>query len=240
MREAALAGNATLHGTGMAPGGISEKYPLLFSSFSTGVTFVRAEEFSDLRTYEAPDVLRHVMGFGEVPEKALTGPMQKMLDSGFIQAVKMIVDQMGFNADPKIRATQEIAVATAPIDSPLGVIEPGQVAGRKFHWEALVDGEPVVRVTVNWFMGEENLDPRMDVRTRRASATRWRYGATRTSPSSSRASSPTVGGEGPEYGIVGTAAHCVNSVPAVCAAEPGILTMLDLPLISGKAAPHLR
>ena len=38
----------------------------------TDVTFVRAEEFSDLRTYEAPDVLRHVMGFGEVPEKALT------------------------------------------------------------------------------------------------------------------------------------------------------------------------
>ena len=101
MREAALEGNATLHGTGMAPGGISEKFPLLFSAFSTGVTFVRAEEFSDLRTYEAPDVLRHVMGFGETPDKALTGPMQKMLDSGFIQAVKMCVDKMGFNADPR-------------------------------------------------------------------------------------------------------------------------------------------
>ncbi len=128
MREAALEGNATLHGTGLAPGGMSEKFPLLFSAFSTGVTFVRAEEFSDLRTYEAPDVLRHVMGFGETPDKALTGPMQKMLDSGFIQAVKMVVAKMGFNADPKVRATQEVAVASAPIDSPLGVIEPG--AGR--------------------------------------------------------------------------------------------------------------
>jgi hypothetical protein len=28
-------------------------------------------------------------------------------------------------------------------------------------------------------------------------------------------------------------------VPAVCAAEPGILTMLELPLISGKASPAL-
>src|SRR5215218_548229 len=111
MREAALAGGSTLHGTGLAPGGISEKFPLLFSAFSTGVTFVRAEEFSDLRSYEAPDVLRHVMGFGEFPEKALTGPAQKMLDSGFIQAVKMIVAEMGFNADPKIRSTQETAVA---------------------------------------------------------------------------------------------------------------------------------
>jgi 2,4-diaminopentanoate dehydrogenase len=237
MREAALAGNATLHGTGMAPGGISEKFPLLFSAFSTSVTFVRAEEFSDLRTYEAPDVLRHVMGFGEIPEKALTGPMQKMLDSGFIQAVKMCVDQMGFNADPKVRATQEVAVATAPIASPLGVIEPGQVAGRKFHWEALVDGEPVVRVTVNWLMGEENLDPA------------WTLGPgqryemeVRGNPDITivvKGFHSEVGGEGPEHGIVGTAAHCVNSVPAVCAAEPGILTLLDLPLISGKAAPRL-
>ena len=41
-------------------------------------------------------------------------------------------------------------------------------------------------------------------------------------------------------GLVGTAARLVNAIPAVCAAEPGIATYLDLPLISGKAAPHLR
>lgn len=238
LREAAIAGNATLHGTGIAPGGISEKFPLLFSAFSTGVTFVRAEEFSDLRTYEAPDVVRHVMGFGEVPEKALSGPMQKLLDGGFIQAVKMIVDKVGFRADPKVRSAQEIAIATAPIESPIGVIEPGQVAGRKFHWEALVDGEPVVRVTVNWLMGEENLDPA------------WTFGPegqryemeVRGNPDVNivvKGFQSVVGGEGPEYGIVGTAAHCVNSVPAVCAAEPGIATYLDLPLISGRAAPGL-
>ncbi len=46
LRDAAIDGNVTLHGTGMAPGGISEKFPLLFSAFSTGVTFVRAEEYS--------------------------------------------------------------------------------------------------------------------------------------------------------------------------------------------------
>lgn len=238
LREAAIAGKATLHGTGIAPGGISEKFPLLFSAFSTGVTFVRAEEFSDLRTYEAPDVVRHVMGFGEVPEKALSGPMQKLLDGGFIQAVKMIVDKVGFRADPKVRSSQEIAVATAAIESPIGVIEPGQVAGRKFHWEALVDEEPVVRVTVNWLMGEENLEPA------------WTFGPegqryemeVRGNPDVNivvKGFQSAVGGEGPEYGIVGTAAHCVNSVPAVCAAEPGIATYLDLPLISGKAARGL-
>lgn len=239
MREAGLAGNATLHGTGIAPGGISEKFPILFSAMSTGVTFVRAEEFSDLRTYDAPDVVRHVMGFGETPDKALSGPMQKLLDNGFIQAVKMCVDAFGFAADPTITARQEIAVATAPIESPIGTIEPGQVAGRKFHWEALVGGEVVVRVTVNWLMGEENLDPP------------WDFGPEGQRYEMQVRGNPDftvvvtgfqgeVGEQGPEPGVVATAAHCVNSIPAVCAAPPGVATYLDLPLLGAKAAPGLQ
>ncbi|MCH9668448.1 MAG: dihydrodipicolinate reductase [Actinomycetia bacterium] len=239
LRDAALEGGVTLHGTGIAPGGISEKFPLMFSALATGVTFVRAEEYSDLRTYEAPDVLRYVMGFGGSPDQALTGPMQKMLDAGFIQAVRMCVDQLGFAAEPQVRASQEVAVATAVIDSPIGPIQPGQVAGRRFNWEALADGETVVRVTVNWLMGEQNLDPA------------WSFGPegqryeieVRGNPTvtvSVKGFQSQVGEQGPECGVVGTAAHCVNSIPAVCAAAPGIATYLDLPLISGTAAPRLR
>jgi hypothetical protein len=40
-------------------------------------------------------------------------------------------------------------------------------------------------------------------------------------------------------GIVATAMHCVNAVPYVCAAEPGLQTYLDLPLVAGRAAPAL-
>ncbi|MCX2714478.1 dihydrodipicolinate reductase [Mycolicibacterium sp. J2] len=249
LREAALAGGVTLHGTGIAPGGFSEKFPLLLSVLSTGVTFVRAEEFSDLRTYDAPDVLRHVMGFGDTPDKAMSGPMQKMLDGGFIQAVRMCTDKLGFRADPRVVTTQEVAVATAPIPSPIGDIAPGQVAARRFHWEAQVDGQPVVRITVNWLMGEENLDPP------------WTFGpegqryemAVRGNPDFTvvvRGFQGEPGDDvGPadrgsivgsaEPGVVGTAAHCVNSVPAVCAAPPGIATYLDLPFVAARAASHL-
>ncbi|MGD9620103.1 MAG: dihydrodipicolinate reductase [Mycolicibacterium sp.] len=239
LRAAALEGGATLHGTGIAPGGMSEKFPLMLSAMSTGVTFVRAEEFSDLRTYQAPNVLRHVMGFGGPPEQALTGPMQKMLDAGFIQAVRMCVDQLGFAAEPRVRSAQEVAVATTTIDSPIGLIEAGQVAARRFRWEALVEGDVVVQVAVNWLMGEENLDPA------------WTFGfegqryemEVRGNPDftvSVKGFQSEHGDQGPESGVVGTAAHCVNSVPAVCAAPPGIATYLDLPMISGKAAPRFR
>ncbi|MGH3525359.1 MAG: NAD(P)H-dependent amine dehydrogenase family protein, partial [Mycobacterium sp.] len=240
LEVAAQAGNATLHGAGIAPGAVSELFPLLLSVMSTGVTFVRSEEFSDLRTYGAPDVLRDVMGFGGTPDTALTGPMQKRLSSGFIQSVRLCVDRLGFAAEPKIRPSQEVAVATAPIDSPIGVIEPGQVAGRRFHWEALVGDTVVVRATVNWLMGEEKLDPP------------WSFGPAGPRYEIEVRGNPdafvTVKGWQPESveaglnsnpGVVATAAHCVNAIPATCAAPAGIQSFFDLPLITARAAPGL-
>lgn len=240
LEAAALAGNATLHGAGIGPGAATELFPLLLSVMSTGVRFVRSEEFSDLRTYGAPDVLRYVMGFGGTTNDALTGPMQKLLGGGFIQSVRLCVDRLGFAADPQIRSSQEVAVATAPIDSPIGVIEPGRVAGRRFHWEATVAGSTVVRITVNWLMGEESLDPP------------WTFGPAGERYEIEVRGNPdtfvTVKGWQPESveaglrsnpGIVATAAHCVNAIPATCAAPPGIRSFFDLPPITGRAAPDL-
>ena len=36
-------------------------------------------------------------------------------------------------------------------------------------------------------------------------------------------------------GLLATANHCVNSIPYVCDAEPGVKTYLELPLIAGRA-----
>ena len=160
--EACERGGTTLHGTGIHPGGITERFPLMVSALSASVTHVRAEEFSDIRTYNAPDVVRHIMGFGVSPEEAMAGPIVGLLGAGFKASVRMIVAEMGFDAEPELLTEQEIAVATAPIEAPVGVIEPGQVAARRFHWSAVVDGVPVVTASVNWLMGDEHLDPAWD------------------------------------------------------------------------------
>ena len=240
LEAAAREGNATLHGAGIGPGAATELFPLLLSVMSTGITHVRAEEFSDLRTYGAPDVLRHVMGFGGTPENALRGPMQKLLDGGFFQSVRLVVDRLGFAADPMIRTSQQVAVAADPIDSPIGVIAPGEVAARRFCWDAVVTNTVVVRVAVNWLMGEENLDPP------------WSFGPAGERYEMEVRGNPstfvTVKGWQPESveeglqsnpGIVATAAHCVNAIPATCAAEPGIKGFFDLPPLTGRAAPLL-
>ena len=238
--DACEEGRSVLHGTGIHPGGITERFPLMVSALSNAITFVRAEEFSDIRTYNAPDVVHGIMGFGLTPDEALQSPMAGLLGGGFRQSVRMVLHEMGFREDAEVRTVQEVAVATAPIDTPIGVIEPGLVAGRRFQWEAVIDGQVVVAAVVNWLMGEENLDPA------------WNFG-----PAGERFEVEVVGdppvvvtfkGWQPETveeglvrnpGIVATAMHCVNAVPYVCRAEPGIRTYLDLPIIAGRAAPGL-
>jgi 2,4-diaminopentanoate dehydrogenase len=236
--EAACAAAAvTLHGTGIHPGGITERFPLMVSALSSAVKRVRAEEFSDIRTYAAPEVVRDVMLFGKTPEEARTSIMTSVLGHGFKQSVRMVADEMGFAIEPDLRTSHEVAVATAPIDSPIGVIEPGLVAAQRFRWEGTIGTDAVVIAAVNWFMGEEHLDPP------------WRFG-----PEGERFE-VEIDGDPPVHltfhglhpasideglrrnrGIVATANHCVNSIPYVCRAEPGVRTYLDLPLIAGRAA----
>ena len=230
----------TLHGTGIHPGGITERFPLMVSALSGIITHVRAEEFSDIRTYGAPDVIRDWMLFGKTPEEARTSIMADALGSGFRQSVWMVADTLGFDLDPELRTTHEMAVATEPIDSPIGPIQPGTVAAQRFLWEGLVDGEPVVTAAVNWLMGEEHLDPG------------WVFG-----PKGERFEVEVTGdpsclttfqklhphsieeGLARNPGIVATAMNCVNAIPYVCAAEPGLQTYLELPLVAGRAAPAL-
>jgi hypothetical protein len=242
LTAACEAGGVSLHGIGIDPGGVTEVFPLMLSSMASAVTFVRGEEFSDVRTYNAPDVVRDIMGFGGTRERALAGPMVKLLDGGFRQSVTMILDGLGFSRDrwPDVRSQHDVGLATGTIPSPIGDIEPGHVAAQRFHWEAVAGGEVVVRIGVNWLMGEADLEPgwdlgaggerfEMEVRGEPDALVTIR-GWQAESISSGLVRNP---------GITATAAHCVNSIPYVVAAPPGVRTALDLPVVTGRAHPRL-
>jgi len=241
LQAACKKGSATLHRTGIHPGGITERLPLTIAALTRGVSHVRAEEFSDIRSYAATEVISNIMLFGKTPEQARTSPMLMLLTEGFSQSIEMIADALGFHLDSEIRSTHEVSIATAPIESPIGTIAPGHVAAQRFTWEGLVRGKPVVTARTNWFMGQANLDPA------------WSFG-----PEGERFEIEVTGdpsikttfhGLHPESieaglernpGIVATAIHCVSAIPYVCHADPGIKTYLDLPLVTGRAASEMR
>jgi len=240
LEQACKDGNVTLHGTGIHPGGITERFPLMISALSASITHVRAEEFSDIRTYGAADVISDIMLFGKTPDEAAASPMVDFLGDGFGQSMEMVVAELGFAVDPEPLSLHEVAVATRPIESPIGVIESGRVAAQRFTWQRTVAGEPVMTVRVNWFMGEEGFD------------TGWSFGTEgerfEVEVSGDPSSRVVFHGWHPESiaaglvrnpGIVATANHCVSAVPYVCRAASGIKTYLDLPLVAGRAAPHL-
>ena len=232
--------NVTLHGTGIHPGGITERFPLMISALSRNVRHVRAEEFSDIRSYAAVAVVREVMLFGKPPEEAAKSPMLAILGGGFEQSIRMLGHALGFALDPQTRTRHEMAVATAPIDAPVGTIAPGTVAAQRFTWQGTVRGEPVVTVAVNWLMGEQHLEPA------------WSFGPARERFEIEISGDPPAkvvfhglhptdmrAAQKRNPGIVATAIHCVSAIPAVCRAEPGIRTYLDLPLVHGRADPSL-
>src|SRR4029079_18191045 len=90
IEQACIDGGVTLHGTGIHPGGITERFPLMVSALSASITRVRAEEFSDIRTYSAVDVVRDIMLFGATPEVARTSIMLNVLGNGFQQSIRMV------------------------------------------------------------------------------------------------------------------------------------------------------
>jgi len=243
IEEACRRGGATLHGTGIHPGGITERIPLTLSALSRDVRHVRAEEFSDIRAYGAEMVVREIMLFGKPPEVAAQSAMLDWLGRGFHQSIDMVAAALGVKLDAERRAHHETAVATARIDTPIGPIEAGTVAAQRFTWEGTVRGVPVVTARVNWLMGERHLEPawtfgpegeRFEIEiTGDPSLKVVVHGLHPDDPTSPEASRRN-------RGIVATAVHCVSAIPYVCRAEPGIRTYLDLPLVAGRAAAALR
>ncbi len=84
---------------------------------------------------------------------------------------------------------------------------------------------------VNWLMGEEHLEPAWRLDGQRFEV---EFDAEPPVAVAFHGLHPPVVGEHPEIGLIAPAMHCVNAIPYVCEAEPGIKTYLDLPLIAGR------
>src|SRR5207244_9322822 len=99
LEAACRAGAATLHGTGIHPGGITERFPLMLSALCRDIRHVRAEAFSDIRNYPTDMVVREVMLFGKDPETAAKSPMIEILGHGFMQSIDMVCAELGWTID---------------------------------------------------------------------------------------------------------------------------------------------
>jgi len=228
--EAACAeGGSSFHGTGIQPGWAAEVLPLVISGILHEVDSILVQELMDYSTYGRSQEMFDVMGFGRAPDAPVPMADPRLLKGLFKASLMLVADGLGAEIEDYV-ARREVAVADRTIEVKAGTIEPGTVSAQRYSYSAVVNGREALTIENISRMGQ---DQAPDWPTGRG----WRVTVEGT-PSFHLDSRIAVHGEDDtEQGCLGTAVHAVHAIAPVCAADPGIKTFLDLPMIVGRGGP---
>jgi 4-hydroxy-tetrahydrodipicolinate reductase len=226
--EACRKGGSSIHATGASPGFSSEALPLVVTSMSRHMDSMTIDEYADIPA-SCPDVqVVDGMRFGRQPGEKFDPHLLAHISHGFEQSVSVIAKGLGLKLD-KFDVSGETANARARFLLPGGTpIEKGTVAAQRITVSGIVNGKPMIRYRLNWYCTTE-VDTDWDLRR-----SGWRVLIEGETPIDINVIFP-VANERVSLAMAGiTAYRVINAVPFVCAADPGILTTLDIPGIAPK------
>lgn len=223
LEDACREGGSTFHSTGLNPGWMGDLVPLLMSSLSRRIDAIVVREISNFQFYPSPKIMFQAMGFGQTPEVfAKTGERRRSWLNGlFRESIQMVADGIGLQLDD---ISEEMATELAPadLDTAAGTVKQGTVAGQHWEWAGVRNGDKrIVHETV-WRMHE-------------SVAPDWPRGNHSVTIEGSPRMKLEFEATWIDDGLAATAMHAINAVEAVCAAEPGIKTFLDLPWVFGRS-----
>ncbi len=226
LESACAAGGTSFHGTGIEPGWAGEVLPLTMSGILSRVDSIVVQELMDYATYGVAEVMYDIMGFGQAPDAPVPLADPELAASAFKAPLMMMADGLGAEIDG-FDFRREVAVATKPVKADFGTIEPGTVSAQRFACIARIGGREALTVEHITRVGADQAPDWPQGRG-------WRV-TVEGEPSMILDATIAVHGEDDtQQGCLGTAMHAVHAIAAVCAAEPGIRTFLDLPMICGR------
>ena len=231
LQAAGERGNASLHVNGIDPGFANDVLPLVMTSLSQRVDEVRCYEIADYSTYYQPFVNQTLYGFGkpmdEVPPLFSGG----ILTMAWGSVVRIIAAGLELTLDEPLEERVEFAVAERDYETVSGDVPEGTRCAVRFHVIGKVDG--VERVVLEHV-----------TRTHPEQAPQWPQPSTGDGCYRVEVKGEPMmtvdfahHGENGDHNVSGmivTAMRLVNAVEAVVAAEPGLVTALDLPLVTGR------
>jgi hypothetical protein len=196
-------------GTGVNPGFVMDALPIALTAACQRVDRVSVTRVQDARNRRLP--FQQKIGAGLTTEQ-----FQKRVEDGsikhvgFTESIAMIADSLGWTLD-RISDRVEPKLAHVTISSEYLAVDPGYVCGIVQEGVGYRKKEPVIRLYMEAYLGapdpldaiEIDGSPRLSVRI-----------------------------PGGIHGDTATAALVVNSIPKVLEADPGLHTMLDMPLPS--------
>ncbi len=203
----------TVLATGVNPGFLMDTWPLVMSAVCTDVKQVKVVRMQDASTRRIP--FQKKIGAGATIEE-----FNRLVEAGTLrhvglaESIAMIAAGLGWELDD-ITETIEPVVAKSEVKSDFVTVRPGKVAGVKQVGHGWNEGKELITLDFQAYIGaEESYDavyitatPNMEVVVK-----------------------------GGTHGDLATAAIIVNSIKRVLEANPGLITMKDLPIVSAWAS----
>ncbi|MEZ0054024.1 hypothetical protein ABIA30_005063 [Mycobacterium sp. MAA66] len=237
IEQAALEGSSSIFINGIDPGFANDLLPLALAGTCQSIEQIRCMEIVDYATYDSATVMFDVMGFGKPLDELPMLLQPGVLSLAWGSVVRQLAAGLGLELD-EVSETHVRVPAPEAFDIASGHIPEGTTAAMRFEVRGMKDGHPAV-VLEHVTRLRDDLCPDWPQPAQEGGS--YRVEVTGEPSYALDLCLSSRKGDHNHAGLVATAARVVNAVAAVVAAEPGIRTSLDLPLITGKglyAAPQ--
>lgn len=241
LRQAALEGGVSFFTTGIDSGFANDVLPLVLTGVSRVIESVRVTEMFNYATYPDQSAVYEILGFGKPPEYQAFAAQPGIFTFGWGPVLHQLAAGLGVEID-NIEESNERVPSTESFDTPTGRIEAGTIAAMRSTLTGYVGGKPTFVVdhvtrmrddlAPDWPQPHISLAPK-DLGFGLASG-RGVYRVEIDGSPSMRCEFEMAEDHDHDLGArIAGSSRMVNAIPAVCAAAPGLLSALDLPLITG-------
>lgn len=229
VRDAAAEGNASIWVNGIDPGFANDWLPLTVTSISERIDEVRCQEILNYATYDQGTVLFDIMGFGRSLDDVPMLLQPGVLTMAWGSVVRQIAAGLGIELD-SVEEWHTRLAAPESFEVSAGTIAAGSAAALRFEVRGMRQGRAVV-VLEHVTRLRDDLGPDWP-----QPAGQGCYRVIVTGEPNYTVDLQLLGSDGDHNtaGLKATAMRLVNAVPAVVEAPPGLLSALDLPLVTGR------
>jgi len=230
LESACKEGRSTCFSTGIDPGFFSDYMPVVLSGCARRIDSIQIYEMAVYTPGSQSDsVAFDQVGFGSPIDSVPPMVHPDGLRSGWGGVITMIGEQLGVAFD-EIATSHELLPAPESFPYQGRTIAEGTTAGLRFKVAGVVDGRDVVSLH-HVTRAREDLAPEWP-RPLRGDAYRIVIDGEPRLDCEFEFSSHE--GDHLSGGFTITAMRAINAIPAVVAAEPGVKSVFDLPLIKGR------
>ena len=224
---------ASLFVSGIDPGWVMDMLPVVLTGASSDIREVRTREIFNYALYDQPHVVREVIGFGTSMDELPLMLHDFAIEMVWAPMVRLVGEALGKPVEEIKVAVERLPLARTIEVEGMGTFEEGTQGAFRFEVQGLHAGKPLYVLEHITRIDDE-------------CAPDWPYpaegrGCHQVIISGNPDLHITVHGEdhfepGAAGGGNASAANwVVNALPAVCAARPGVVTVLDLPRVTGAA-----